>query len=142
MTDRQVPAKAVIPHLNVGGASEAIAFYVEALGAEELSRMPSQDGKRLLHADLLINGSHVFLHDDFPEHSFPGTNFGAPPRIGGSSVTVHLRVESCDAWYERAMKAGATTVMAPHDAFWGDRYGQVVDPFGHSWSFAHPLAKA
>jgi PhnB protein len=142
MPDHAVPAQAVIPHLNIEGAAKAIAFYVEALAAEELARMPSQDGKRLLHADLLINGAHVFLHDDFPEHSFPGTTFGAPPRIGGSSVTIHLRVDNCDAWYERAMKAGATTVVAPHDAFWGDRYGQVVDPFGHSWSFAQPLAKA
>ncbi len=130
---------AVIPHLNVEGASEAIAFYVAALGATELARMPAQDGKRLLHAALTINGATVFLHDDFPEHCFPGANFGAPPRVGGVSVTMHLKVDDCDAWYDRAMKAGATMVMAPHEAFWGDRYAQIVDPFGHSWSFAHAL---
>jgi len=142
MTESNVPATAVIPHLIVEGGTEAIAFYGEALGAAELARVPAQDGKRLLHADLLINGAHVFLHDDFPEHRFAGANFGTPSRVGGVSVTMHLRVDSCDAWYERAIKAGATSVMAPHDAFWGDRYGQVVDPFGHSWSFAHPLATA
>jgi PhnB protein len=131
---------AVIPHLNIEGASEAISFYVEALGATELARMPAKDGKRLLHAALTINGATVFLHDDFPEHVFQGANFGPPPRVGGVSVTMHLVVDDCDAWYDRAMKAGATRVIAPHDAFWGDRYAQIVDPFGHSWSFAHALA--
>jgi PhnB protein len=133
----------ITPHLNVAGGAEAIAFYVAAFGAQELARMPAQDGKRLMHAALLINGGQVFLHDDFPEMCFPGATFGAPPRTGGISVTMHLTVDDCDAWYDRAMKAGATTVMAPHDAFWGDRYAQIVDPFGHSWSFAHtPAAKA
>jgi PhnB protein len=133
----------ITPHLNVAGGAEAIAFYVAAFDAQELARMPAQDGKRLMHAALLINGGQVFLHDDFPEMCFPGATFGAPPRTGGISVTMHLAVDDCDAWYDRAMKAGATTVMAPHDAFWGDRYAQIVDPFGHSWSFAHtPAAKA
>lgn len=130
----------IIPHLNIDGATAAIDFYVRAFGATELARVPAEDGKRLLHAALLINGGHVYIHDDFPEFQSPAGRFAPPPSLGGASVTMHLTVDDCDAWHARAIKAGAVEVVAPNDAFWGDRYGQVNDPFGHSWSFAHPLA--
>lgn len=129
----------ITPHLNVDGGAEAIEFYKKALGATEVMRMPAEDGRRLMHASLVINGGQVFLHDDFPEFSSPAGRFGPPPKLGGVSVTMHLTVDDCDRWHDRAVAAGATTVMAPHDAFWGDRYGLILDPFGHCWSFAHTL---
>jgi len=138
MTD---PVQAVTPHLVVNDANAAIEFYKKALGATEVLRMPAQDGKRLMHAELHLNGSRFFLNDDFPEHR---NTYGAdavfpPDRIKGTSVTMHLEVENCDAAVKRAAEAGATVTMPPWDAFWGARYARIVDPFGHSWSFAHAL---
>jgi PhnB protein len=138
MTD---PVQAVTPHLVVNDANAAIEFYKKALGATEALRMPAQDGKRLMHAELHLNGSRFFLNDDFPEHR---NTYGAdavfpPDRIKGTSVTMHLEVENCDAAVKRAAEAGATVTMPPWDAFWGARYARIIDPFGHSWSFAHAL---
>ena len=120
------------PHLTVAGAAEAIEFYKKAFGATELGRMPAPDGKRLMHAMLRIGDSPVMLNDEFPEMG----GKGGPLKIGGTAVTVHLYVEDCDAVYKRAVAAGATAVMPPVDMFWGDRYGRLTDPFGHSWSIA------
>lgn len=123
-----------IPHLVVKGGVEAIEFYKQAFGAEEVWRSPAPDGKRLMHADLLIRGSHIYLCDDFPEYSDGKERH--PKALGGSGVTVHLFVEDCDAVIEQAEKAGATVKMKPQEMFWGDRYGLIEDPFGHTWSFA------
>ena len=120
------------PHLTVAGAAEAIEFYKKAFGATEMGRMPAPDGKRLMHAMLRIGDSPLMLNDEFPEMG----GKGGPLKIGGTAVTVHLYVEDCDAVYKRAVAAGATAVMPPVDMFWGDRYGRLTDPFGHSWSIA------
>jgi PhnB protein len=122
--------RSVTPHLVVRDAEKAVEFYKSAFGAEELFRMPGPDGK-LMHAELKIGDSIVMLADEFPEW---GSN--SPLAIGGSPVTLHLYVEDCDAAFNRAIETGATVKMAPNDAFWGDRYAQVVDPFGHIWSVA------
>jgi len=124
----------LIPHLVVNGGAAAIDFYKAGLGAEELHRMPTPDG-RLMHATLKFDGSYLFLNDDFPEHCGGATR--APK--GPSPVTLHLNVKNCDAAIERAAKAGAKVEMPAMDMFWGDRYGKIIDPFGHSWSFSHPL---
>ena len=124
----------LIPHLVVKGGAAAIEYYKTALGAEELSRMPGPDG-RLMHAALKVEGSIFFLCDDFPEYC--GGVSKAPK--GESPVTLHLCVKNCDAAIEKAVKAGATVKMPAADMFWGDRYGKIIDPFGHSWSFSHPL---
>lgn len=131
----------VVPHLVVEGAAAAIDFYVRALGASEVMRVPAEDGRRLLHAEIEVNGGRVYLHDHFPEFGCGGEGaVQAPPSsLAGTSVTLHLHVADCDAAVRRAAEAGARISMPPMDAFWGDRYGQVVDPFGHAWSFAHPL---
>lgn len=135
-------SQGAVPHLVIENAAEALEFYKKALGAEEVARVPAQDGKRLLHAEVRINNARVFLRDYFPEHACgDGGTIKAPKSLGGTSVTIHLTVPSCDSAVERAAAAGATVVMPPWDAFWGERYGQVMDPFGHSWSFSHPLAK-
>ena len=131
----------VIPHLVVNGAVQAIEFYKNALGATEMMRMPAEDGKRLMHAALVINGGQLFLVDEFPEYSemCGKGKIKSPDTAGTTTSTMHLQVADCDAAVKRAVDAGATVMMAPHDAFWGDRYGQVLDPFGHFWSFAHTL---
>ena len=121
------------PHIVCAGAADAIDFYKRAFGAEELMRVPGEDGK-LMHAALSIDGAMLMLVDENREWGIQ-----APLSLGGSPVTLHLSVPDADAAIARAEAAGATVVMAAHDAFWGDRYGLVKDPFGHSWSVAHPL---
>ena len=129
-----VARQSVVPHLVVKGAVEALAFYAEALGARELIRMPTPDG-RLMHASIEIGGGVVMLCDEFPEHC--ETSKG-PLTLGGTPVVLHLNVDDVDASYARAVAAGATAAMPPTDMFWGDRYGQFVDPFGHRWSVSTP----
>lgn len=132
----------IFPHLCVKGAKDAVEFYKKALGAKEVMVLPHEDGKRLMHAALDIGGAQVFMHDEFPEYGESHADkIASPASIGSTSVTVHIYVEDCDAAYKRATDAGAKSIVEPHDAFWGDRYAQVVDPFGHSWSFAHRLQK-
>ena len=130
---------AITAHLVVGGAAKAIEFYKKAFGAEEVARVPAEDGKRLMHAHLKIGDADLFLVDDFPE--FCGGKSSDPLKLGGCSVTLHQYVPDADAAIAKAGAAGAKVTMPAQDMFWGDRYGQVVDPFGHTWSFAHKLAK-
>ena len=127
----------VSPMLTVGDGAAAIDFYVKAFDAEELGRVPGPDGKKLYHAALRINGSLVMLNDDFPEMS-DGKSL-TPPALGGSPVTIHLTVTDVDAKFQKAVDAGATVTMPLADAFWGDRYGELVDPFGHRWSMGQPV---
>ena len=117
------------PHLVVRGAAQAIEFYQRAFGAEAGHIHYGPGGKNITHAELKIGDSIFMLSDEFE-----GMKGLAPP--GGSRVTLHLYVEDVDAWFNRAVAAGATVTMPLMDAFWGDRYSQVVDPFGHSWSLA------
>ncbi|SFR97901.1 VOC family protein [Sphingomonas jatrophae] len=126
MTGR--PTSGVTPCLTIkdGRGAEACRFYAAAFGAEVAEQNFAEDGKRLMYAGLLLNGAHLILFDEFPEWQPP-----APPASG---VTIHLQVEDADALFERAVAAGAEVTMPLADAFWGDRYGQLRDPFGHSWS--------
>ncbi|WP_396927480.1 VOC family protein [Mycolicibacterium sp.] len=127
---------AVTPHLVVDDAPAAIDFYVKAFGATEIGRVPRPDGK-LIHAALQINGAMVMLNDDFPEMSDGKST--TPPALGGTPVTIHLTVTDVDDKFQRALDAGATVVMPLEDQFWGDRYGVVLDPFGHQWSLGQPV---
>ena len=122
------PKQTVVPYLRVKGAANAIEFYVKALGAKEVMRMQAPDG-RLMHAEVSIDGSAVYLSDEFPEF---GSASGAP----NGSVSVHLNIGDIDARFERAIKAGATAIMPPADMFWGDRFAKLRDPFGHEWSLS------
>ena len=126
---------AVTPHLVCDDAAAAIAFYIAAFGATEQARMPGPGGK-IMHAMIAIDGSTVMLVDEFPEWGVRG-----PKALGGSPVTIHLFVKDVDAFVARAVKAGATVTMPVDDMFWGDRYGKIVDPFGHHWSVATPKRK-
>ena len=127
----------VVPHLVVSNGAAAIDFYKKAFGAEEIMRMPAEDGKRLMHAEIKIGPSTVYLCDDFPE--FCGGKPRNPSALGGTPVTIHQYVRDCDAAIKRVADAGGTVTMPAQGMFWGDRYGQVKDPFGHQWSFATPL---
>lgn len=135
MTDTsQGPTTGVTPHLTIrdGRAAEAIDFYKAAFGATEHTRMAGEDGKRLMHAHLTINNGSVMLHDDFPEYS-------GGPAPAPASVVLHLQVDDVDAWMARAAAAGAEVTMPAEDMFWGDRYGQLRDPFGHAWAVGAPV---
>jgi PhnB protein len=123
--------RTVTPHLTIEGAAEAIKFYKKAFGATELGRMKAGDGPRLMHAMIMIGNSVIMLNDAFPEWGGKG-----PKALGGSPMAVHLYVEDCDRVFKKAVKAGATVAMPMADMFWGDRYGIVVDPFGHRWAIA------
>ncbi len=123
----------ITPHLVIDGASKALEFYKQAFGAEEIRRMPGPDGKELMHAELRIGDSIIMLADEFPEMGLPNRS---PKALGNTSVTIHLYVNDVDAAVARAQKAGAKVTMPVSDMFWGDRYGQVTDPFGHLWSLA------
>jgi len=124
----------LIPHLICSQCSEAIEFYKKAFGAEEIRRLAAPDGQRIMHAAIRIGKSFVFLVDDFPE--FSGGMSQSPLALKGSPVIIHRYVEDCDAAIERARDAGATVLMPATDCFWGDRYGMVMDPYGHKWSLA------
>jgi PhnB protein len=118
------------PHLICAGAADAAAFYAKAFGAVEELRLPGPQG-RLMHVSLKIGDSTLMLVDEMPEHGALG-----PKALKGSPVTIHLYVEDVDATVERAVAAGAKLTMPVADMFWGDRYGQLEDPFGHRWSVA------
>jgi len=132
--EQQGPAGGITPHLAIRDrrAAEAIDFYTRAFGARELHRVPTEDG-RIMHCHLEINGGALMLNDDFPEYRGGGE---APAPEG---VTLHLQVPDVDAFWQQAVGAGATVTMALEDQFWGDRYGQVQDPFGHRWSIGAPV---
>jgi PhnB protein len=123
----------VTPQLVVPKTADAVAFYVAALAADELLRTELPDG-RIMHCELLINGGRVLVHDEFPE-----SGSVSPKTLGGTPVRLHLYVDDVDAWFARAVEAGAKPLMEPSDAFWGDRYAQIEDVAGHHWSLASRL---
>jgi len=119
----------VTPHIIVSGADKYIDFLKKAFRAVESSRSPGPGGK-LMHAELMIGDSVVMLNDYFPE-------FGVPPLAQGFlPILLHLYVEDADAAFAQAQAAGCEVTMPLADQFWGDRYGQLKDPFGFQWSIA------
>jgi PhnB protein len=121
----------VTPALVVRDAAKAIDFYKKALGAQELVRMPSPDGK-IMHAELKIGDSIIFLSDEMP---MPGS-VKSPQSLGGSTCTLNVYVSNVDETFRQAIAAGGKESMPVADQFWGDRYGTLVDPFGYSWGIA------
>jgi PhnB protein len=120
----------VTPYLAVEDAAEAIEYYKKAFGAKERVRMDTPDGK-IGHAELQIGDALVMLADPFPQSSTK-----PPKELGGTTSSVFLYVEDVDAVVKQAVDAGATVTMEVADQFWGDRFGSVTDPFGHSWAVA------
>jgi PhnB protein len=120
----------ITPHIVVQGADRAAAFYALAFGAEEVSRIPVPDG-RLMSVELRIGGGALHLADEFPEMGVL-----APPSIGGTAVVLALEVADADATFAQAVAAGAEPRQPVQEMFWGDRHGQLEDPFGHRWNVA------
>lgn len=127
----------VTPYLTIPsrGGQAAVEFYRAAFGAEELFRNLAEDGERIMHSRLSINGGLVMLSDEFPE-------YGQEPDVKPQGFTLHLQVDDADEWWARAMVLGAVPVMPMADQFWGDRYGRLMDPFGHCWSIGSAIRKA
>lgn len=130
----------IIPYLTVKGAADAIAFYMKAFSAIEAKRQTADDGKRLMHAVLTINGGTVMLADEFAERG------GTPAPTPGKSTSVAVSItyddpEEVDATFERALAAGARPRRTPTDMFWGGRFAVVEDPFGHRWMLSAPFAQ-
>ncbi len=118
------------PYLCCRDAGRALAFYTEAFGAVETMRF-AEPGGRVGHAEIKIGEALVMLSDEYPEMGVQ-----SPQALGGSPVTIHLYVEDVDAFARRAVGAGATLTRPVTDQFYGDRSGQLQDPFGHRWSIA------
>lgn len=121
----------VTPYLHVDGASAAIDFYTEVLGATERMRMPGDTPEQIGHAELQFGDSVVMLADEFPNLGVLG-----PRSVGGTPVTLLLYVDDVDATFARAVDAGATAVQEPENQFYGDRSAQFEDPWGHRWNIA------
>ena len=127
------PMTGVVADLRSRDATAAIDFYKRAFGAEEVTRMMSDDGKLVMHCELTVNGGRLMLGDAFPDYGYPWEE----PK--GVTLTLPV-VEPHDLW-KRAIEAGCEVVMPLEIAFWGDWYGQVKDPFGHVWAFVAPAEK-
>ncbi len=121
----------VVAYLQVDGALAAAEFYTRALGAEVVGGQPPDERGRTMHVHLYINDGSVMLCDPYPEHGFAS----AAPQ----AFILTLQVDDADAWWTRAIEAGCTSVVEVEDMFWGDRYGQVRDPYGVVWAFNQPL---
>lgn len=120
----------ITPHMIVRDAPRAIEFYKKAFGAEVKGVDYTPDGK-VMHATLKFGDSHIMLNEEFPE-----SKCLSPQSLGGTSTTLHIYTEDVDTAFNKAVSAGATVKMPLMDMFWGDRFGQVTDPFGHNWSLA------
>ena len=126
-----------VPHLIVNDGMAALKFYREVFGAEEGHNMMAPDGRRLMHGELILSGHKFFVSDEFrPEE---GGSCKAPHTLGGTSVRITLMTNDPDAIVELAVARGATVIMPVQDMFWGARYGQILDPFGHNWGINQQL---
>jgi len=120
----------ITPHIVVNEAEKAIEFYKKAFGAQEISKAKGPTGK-IIHAMVRIGDSLLMLNDEFPENKVVGPN-----ALGGTPFALHIYTDDPDKMYKQAVGAGAIEIMPISDMFWGDRYGQIQDPFGHRWAIA------
>ena len=133
MAAKPIPDRfnSVSAYLIVKDPRQAIDFYGKAFGAEPGVVMTGPDGESIMHAEVVIGNSTVMLTAENPQWEMKSAE-----TLGGSPVSMHLYVEDCDKLYERAIEAGCTVSAPLMDAFWGDRFGKVLDPFGLQWSIA------
>jgi PhnB protein len=132
---RAIPTgfRTVSSYLTVSDGKNAIEFYKKAFGGKEMTRSLTPDGK-IMNAQIRIGDSIVMVSDEVP-----GTLMKSPLTIGASTVTLHIYSKNVDKLWSQALEAGARVVMPLDNQFWGDRYGQLVDPFGHHWSLAQHI---
>jgi len=123
----------ITPHLVVRGAARAAEWYAQALGAEERGRIEVPGGK-LMQVELRIGDATVMIADEFPD-----LDVLSPESLGGTATVLHLETADVDALWERATAAGAEVRQPLGDTFWGERYGQISDPFGHRWGLAQRI---
>ena len=126
-----------IPHLIVNDGMAALKFYEEVFGAEAGHNMMAQDGKRLMHGEIELDGHKLFISDEFTAEE--GGVVKMPQTLGGSTVRITLMTDDADGVVERATARGAKVIMPVQDMFWGARYGQIEDPFGHLWGINQQL---
>jgi uncharacterized glyoxalase superfamily protein PhnB len=136
MTDTQTATKTqpamppvkggVVAYLGIDGAARAAAFYEKAFGAQLVFMQPPDEKGRTMHAHVYLNGSSIMMSDFYPEHGHPVV----PPQ----GFNLMILTDNIDADYKRAVDAGCTATQPPQDMFWGDRYGQLKDPFGVTWA--------
>jgi PhnB protein len=132
-----MPEDQFVPHLIVNDGMAALTFYREVFGAAEGHNMMAPDGRRLMHGELILDGHKIFISDEFTAEE--GGSCLTPKTLGGSCVRIMLMTDDADAVVERAVARGATVIMPVQDMFWGARYGQFVDPFGHQWGINQQL---
>lgn len=125
------PKSGVTPYINVDGAREAIAFYKQAFGAVERESMPAEGSDKLMHAQIDISGSPIFLSDFFPDYGFKP--------VAAQGFNLHIHVDDAQMWWDRAVGAGCTISQPLKTEFWGDIYGQVIDPFGVTWAIGQSV---
>ncbi len=124
---------AVTPYLVICGAARAIEFYKKAFNAKEISRSKLPDG-RILNAQIKIGDSIVMLSEEFP-----GSDVKSPTSVGSSTATLHIYSKDAEKLWRQAISAGAKITMPMENQFWGERYGQLLDPFGHRWSISKQI---
>jgi len=135
VTEMKTPYVGVIPYVCVSDARAASRLYEKALGANVTdTRTMGENDPRLIHCEMIINGNAFMINDPFPEHGMAET--------GAGSCTLHITVEDLQEWWDRAIAAGFTPQMEPHDAFWGDRYAVMSDPYGLRWALVGPKKQA
>lgn len=122
--------RTVTPYLAIAGAAQALEFYKRAFGAKELARQALPDGK-LMHAEMKIGDTRIMMSDEFP-----GSNLRAPASAGTTTVMLHVYTKDVDKMWAQALAAGAKVGMPLDNMFWGERYGQLLDPFGHLWTLS------
>jgi uncharacterized glyoxalase superfamily protein PhnB len=134
---KPIPAnyQQAIPSLAVRGGQQAMAFYQKAFGAQVIVSKLAPDGKRVMHGEIRIGDSVVFVNDEFPEMAAM-SSVRAPVGAGCTTASIYLYVEDADKIFQQAVAAGAKVLMPPMDMFWGDRFARVADPFGHEWGLA------
>jgi PhnB protein len=125
----------ITPHIVLNDCAKAIEFYKKAFGAKEALRMPGPGGK-IVHAELQVGTSRLMMSDEMPPMPGQPGVYKSPKSAGLNTAALFLYVDDADAWFDRAVKAGCTVRSPLMDMFWGDRFGQVIDPFGHTWALA------
>ncbi|MBV9241074.1 MAG: VOC family protein [Acidobacteria bacterium] len=120
-----------VPHVVVSDGLAALEFYKAVFGGTDGDNMMAQDGKRLLHGEVVVDGCKLFISDEFTASE--GGSLRTPDSLGGTPVRITMSVDDADAVVARAAAAGAKVIMPVQDMFWGARYGRFVDPFGHEW---------
>jgi PhnB protein len=123
----------LVPYLAVEDAAAAIAWYKEAFGAKEATRRLGPGG-RVVHAEMRIGAARFYLSD-----VFPGSDIEHPTSLGGTTATLHLHAPDVDRLWARAVSAGGKVTLPLANQFWGERYGKLRDPFGHSWALSRPV---